>query len=300
MTSRRHFIRNSGVLTAGAFLNKKSIFEKSKELIGVQLYSIKEDAAQDLKASLQYISSIGYTNVELFGYSDGKYFGHSIAEVAGWLKSFNLKSTSAHYSLADYLYKDNADDLSKVIETAKTLQHDYVTIPWIDESARKSLEDFQKFSERLNKAGEACKNAGLKLAYHNHNFEFQQYGFSQDSKGNTIGYDVMLSDTDPSLVDFEMDIYWVVYAGRDPLKYFQQYPNRFPMWHIKDMHVVPPRESCVVGQGIIDFKEIFKHKKEAGFKNFFVEQEAFSANVPPKLAIAESIKYIKSNLITNK
>lgn len=298
MNSRRTFLKQSGIMSAALMVDKSDFFLPQK-LYGLQLWSVREEAAKDLKSTLAYIAKTGYNNVELFGYNNGSYFGHNPKEVRAFLDANNLSSKSAHYALGGFLYKGDEDDLKQTIETAKIIGHEYVTVPWMDESARKKLDDYKAFADKLNKAGEACKNAGLKFAYHNHNFEFQQFGFDQDDKGNTTGYEVLLADTDPSLVAFEMDIFWVVYAGRDPLKLFKEHPGRFPMWHIKDMWKKPKTESCEIGKGTIPFKEYFKHKAEAGFKYFFVEQEAFTA-APPMQAIVSDFKYVKeafTNLI---
>jgi sugar phosphate isomerase/epimerase len=280
-------------MSAALFVDKSAFFA-SQKLYGIQLWSVREEAMKDLPGTLAFLAQTGFNNIELFGYNNGNYFGHSPAEVRSFLDANNVQSKSAHYSLADFLSKGDEDDLKKTIETAKIIGHEYVTVPFLEGSVRKRLEDFKTLSDKLNKAGEACKNAGLKFAYHNHNFEFQQFGFEQTEQGHTTGYEVMLANTDPSLVAFEMDIYWVVYAGKDPVKLFKENPGRFPMWHIKDMWKKPKTESCEVGKGIIPFKEYFKYKTETGFKYFFVEQEAFTA-APPMQAAVSNFKYVKEN-----
>lgn len=293
MTTRRDFLRHTGFLSAAALLAPRLLAHaatSADKLIGIQLYTLRDDAQKDIKGTIEAIAKTGYTNVELFGYnSKRQYFGLSVPEFKALLQAHNLKTTSAHYAMMDYLLKGNDDEVKTVIEDAKTLGHDFVTIPYLIDKLRTSADDYKKLADRFNHAGELVKQAGMRLAYHNHNFEFTDYS-------GTTGYDILLTNTDPKLVHFEMDIYWVVYSGIKPTDLFNKYPGRFPMWHVKDMRLQPQKESCEVGKGVIDFKEIFKHKKAAGFENFFVEQEAYTA-APPKEAIITSIDYIKKNLV---
>ncbi|PUZ27017.1 Sugar phosphate isomerase/epimerase [Chitinophaga costaii] len=291
MTTRRDFLRSTTLLSAAALLAPRLMANaaSTKTLIGLQLYTLRDDAIKDIKGTIAAIQQAGYTNLELFGYNKRLYFGLSVKDFSALLKAHQLKTTSAHYGLHDFLSTGNEEELKYVIEDAKILGHDFVTIPYLQDSLRTTADNFKQLADRFNKAGQLVNAAGMKLAYHNHNFEFTDYN-------GTTGYEILLSNTDPKLVHFEMDIYWVVYAGIKPLDLFKQHPGRFPMWHIKDMRLEPQKESCEVGKGVIDFKDIFKYKKEAGFENFFVEQEAYTA-APPKDAIITSINYIKKNLV---
>ncbi len=288
-TSRRAFLKQSGTASAVLLLSPKNIFSaNASQLIGLQLWTVKEDAAKDLDATLKHIADTGYTNVELFGYNKRIYFGHSVKEVKAMLAKYKLKSTSAHVAINDFLFNNDEDTLKYAIEDAKTLGHDYLTQPWLAEDKR-TLDTFKLLADKFNKAGEMCKKAGLKFAYHNHNFEFVK----QDG---TCGYEILLKGTQKDLVNYEMDLYWVIFSGEKPEEWFNKYPGRFPMWHVKDISKAASRESTEVGAGTVDFKDIFKHKKEAGFVNFFVEQEAF-ANMPPAQAIEADYKYVKANLV---
>lgn len=288
-TSRRTFLKQTGAASALFLLSPKNLFSAdANTLIGLQLWTVKEDAAKDLDSTLKHIAEVGYNNVELFGYNKRIYFGHTVKEVKAMLDKYNLRSTSAHVAINDFLFNNNEDELKYAIEDAKTLGHDYLTQPWFAEDKR-SIDTFKMLADKFNKAGEECNKAGLKFAYHNHNFEFVK-------ADGTCGYDVLLKGTQKNLVNYEMDLYWVVYAGEKPETWFKKYPGRFPMWHIKDMSKAANKESTEVGKGTIDFKEIFTHKAEAGYKTFFVEQEAF-ADEPPAQAIETSFKYIKNNLV---
>ncbi len=288
-TSRRTFLKQTGTASAFFLLSPKEMFSANAgKLIGLQLWTVKEDAAKDLDGTLKHIAQVGYNNVELFGYNKRVYFGKTIKETKALLDKYNLKSTSAHVAINDFLFNKDEDQLKYAIEDAKVLGHDYLTQPWLDEDKR-SIDTFKMLADRFNKAGEMCHKAGLKFAYHNHNFEFVK-------ADGTSGYEVLLKGTQKDLVHFEMDLYWVFYAGEKPEEWFAKYPGRFPMWHVKDMSKAANRESTEVGNGTIDFKSVFTHKKEAGFVTFFVEQEAFS-NEPPAKAIETDFKYIKANLV---
>lgn len=141
----------------------------------------------------------------------------------------------------------------------------------------------------MTKAGELCKKEGLKLAYHNHNTEFKPFG-------DTYGYEIFLKESDPKLVHFEMDLYWLVRAGKKPEDLFKEFPGRFPMWHVKDMDKQNPDDNTEIGNGTIDFAPIFQHASESGMKHFFLEQES---NYQPDLmgSIKTSYDFIKKNLI---
>ena len=288
-TSRRKFLKHTSAASALLLLSPKNIFSAdANQMIGLQLWTVKEDAAKDLEATLKHIADVGYNNVELFGYNKRMYFGHTIKETKALLDKYKLKSTSAHVAINDFLFNNDDDQLKYAIEDAKTIGHNYLTQPWFAEDKR-SLDTFKMLTDKFNKAGEMCKNAGIKFAYHNHNFEFVK-------TDGTCGYEVLLKGTQKDLVFYEMDLYWVIYAGEKPDEWFAKYPGRFPMWHVKDMSKAANRESTEVGAGSINFKEIFTHKKEAGFVNFFIEQEAF-ANMPPAQAIVADYKYVKANLV---
>ena len=171
--------------------------------------------------------------------------------------------------------------------------HEFFVIPFLTDNMRTSLDDYKRLAAKFNSAAEIVKSAGLKLAYHNHDFEFKDWG------GGKTGYEVLLKETDPSLVNFEMDIYWVVRAGQDPIKIIKENPGRIKMWHLKDMASKQPPSYTTsgpqffapVGTGIINFKEIFKYKKESGMKYFFVEQD--QTKLPVYEAIAKSFGYVK-------
>ncbi len=245
------------------------------------------------KALSPRVAGIGYNSVELFGYADGKFFGKTPSEFLAILKKNNLKTPSGHYAIDSYLTKSDEEDLKKTLAVAAHMGHEYFVIPFLTDNMRTSLDDYKKLAAKFNRAALMAKSAGLKLAYHNHDFEFKDWG------GGKTGYEVLLKDTDPSLVNFEMDMYWVVRAGHDPIKIIKENPGRIRMWHLKDMTSQQPPSYTTdgpqffapVGSGIINFKEIFKYKKESGMKYFFVEQD--QTTLPVYEAIAKSFGYVK-------
>jgi sugar phosphate isomerase/epimerase len=198
--------------------------------------------------------------------------------------------------MSNYLLKGDMNDLHDNIAVASTMGHRYIVIPFLTENMRTSLDDYKKLAQKFNVAATEAKKSGLKLAYHNHDFEFKDWG------GGQTGFDVLLKETDPSLVFFEMDIYWVVRAGGDPIQLINNNPGRIKMWHLKDMsQKMPPSYSvegqqyfAEVGTGIIDFKAIFREKQKSGMEYFYVEQDETSE--PVFDAIAKSFKYVKANL----
>jgi sugar phosphate isomerase/epimerase len=160
-------------------------------------------------------------------------------------------------------------------------------IAYLVENDRKTIDDYKKHAATFNTAAEKCKKAGIQFAYHNHDFEFI------DMNGQT-GYEVLMKETDKSLVKFEMDIYWVAKANHDPIELFKKHSNRFPLWHVKDMDKTEKRSFTEVGNGVIDYKKIFENAKKSGMQHFFVEQDI---SADPLASIQKSFEYIKTSLI---
>ena len=261
-----------------------------KKLVGLQLYSLRDELPKDVKGTIAKIAKAGFKEVETYGFSiKDQFWGLTPAEFKKLLDANGLKAPSGHYGLGSYLTDGNTDELKAAIAAAKVLKSEYVTIPWLDESIRKSADDYKKIATRINTAGKMCKAAGIRLAYHNHNFEFEKHG-------DTTGYEILLKGTDKNLVDFELDLYWVVRSGNDPLKLFKENPGRFTMWHVKDMDKANPALNAEVGTGAINFKPIFAQAKLSGMKHFFVEHETnYKPN--PMASVAASCAYIKKEII---
>jgi len=234
----------------------------SKDRIGIQLYTVRDHMAVDLNNTLQGIAAIGYQEVEFAGY-----FDHSPEEIRTILSGEGLASPSTHIPL-----KFIQNSPNQLIDAALTIGHEYIVMPWIMPHQR-SLNKYTDYIELFNKFGEQCQGVGLKFAYHNHDFEFEVIEGIRPM-------DLLLEGTDTNLVSFELDLYWIIKAGADPLEYIKKYPNRFPLWHIKDMGNDGSMRD--VGEGIIDFEEIFKLKELSGLKHYYVEHD----NPPDSLMTA--------------
>jgi len=296
MPTRRNFIKQASLASAGFAFTKNGL-SPNKQLIGLQLYTVRDQIAKDPDGVLGKVAGIGYNSVELMGYGNGKYFGLTPAQLAALLKKHRLVSPSGHYMMMNYFMKNDRNDLKDNIAAAVTLGHKFITIPFLTDNMRTSLDDYKRLAAKFNEAAVEAKKSGLRLAYHNHDFEFKDWG------GGKTGFGILLKETDPSLVFFEMDMYWVVRAGHNPIQLIRANPGRFKMWHIKDMSQKEPASYTVEGQqyfaevgaGIIDFKDIFRHKKESGMEYFFVEQDQTSE--PVFDAITKSYRYVKTNLV---
>ena len=153
---------------------------------------------------------------------------------------------------------------------------------------RKTIDDYKKIAENLNKAGEKCKKAGIQFCYHNHDFEFQ-------ALDGTIPFDILMGQTDKDLVKAELDLFWVQKAGFNPVELFDKYPGRGVLWHVKDMDKTEKKSFTEVGNGVIDFNAIFKNAKKSGMEHFFVEQDVCPGK--PVDSITQSIAYVKKNLV---
>lgn len=293
MTTRRSFLKTTSVLSAGLMI-APSAFKSKNPLIGLQLYTVRDAMAKDPKATLAKVAAIGYNSVEGATYTGTeKFYGMSPKEFKDVLKQNGQVMYSSHYMLGEQEFKGKPikgtilHDWDKAVDDAAEVGLKYMVCAYLMDSERGDLDHYKKVVEDLNKAGERCKKSGIQLCYHNHNFEFVK-------QGDTYPYDILMT-ADKNLVKMEMDIYWVTKAGMDPLQLFKKYPGRFPLWHVKDMDKTAAKDFTEVGNGIINFKEIFKHKNEAGMKYFYVEQDKTPGD--PFVSIKESIDYIKKNLV---
>jgi sugar phosphate isomerase/epimerase len=249
------------------------LFPTKIDKIGLQLYTVRDKMKEDVEATLARVAQIGYKEVEFAGY-----FGHPPEHIRGWLDKYGLTAPSTHVAY------ENDDQWKAALATAKAIGHEYIVMPWIPEERRKTLDDWKNFAKVFNHAAQMSHDAGLQFAYHNHNFEFPKMD-------GQVPYDVLLQNTDPKLVQLEIDLYWITRAGADPLDYFARWPGRIPLVHVKDSAGAPEHEMRDVGQGKIDWKRIFAKHDQAGIKHYFVEHDQ-----PPQPFedIAASYGYLKN------
>jgi sugar phosphate isomerase/epimerase len=243
--------------------------------IGVQLYTVRDAMQSDFEGTIAKVAAVGYKEVEFAGY-----FDHSPKDVRAILDKNGLSAPSCHvgYDLVEKKWPET-------LEAAKIVGHSYIICPWIDEKQRSSLDGWKRAAELFNRAGEASAKAGIQFGYHNHSFEFEPAG----SLGGQLPYDFLLAELHPKFVAMEMDLCWISVAGKDPLSYFEKYPGRFPLVHVKDwvkdassssgyqgamgQSVQYGGHMADVGQGSIDWKNLFAHSGKAGIKHYFVEND---------------------------
>jgi sugar phosphate isomerase/epimerase len=240
--------------------------------IGLQLYTVRDLMKADMPGTLAKVAAAGYQEVEFAGY-----FDRTPAQVVQLLRQNNLTSPSSHLPLEAF-----ERDAAATVATAKAIGNEWATVPWIPEDRRKTTDDWKSLAASLNKFGAQAKSQGLRLAYHNHDFEIRPVQ-------GVRPLDLLLSGTDPSLVDFEMDLYWVVFGGGDPLDFFNRYPGRFVMVHVKDSAGPPDNKMVDVGSGKIDFRTIFAQSDKAGIKHYFVEHDQ---PADPIATITNSARYL--------
>jgi len=207
--------------------------------IAVQLYTLRDEMEQDFEGTLRQVADLGYAGVELAGRG-----GRTPTQLRHLLDGLGLKVASAHVPIQDL-----ESNLDREIEAAQTLGSRFIAIPWLPPERRTSAEDFAKLGEQLNSIGAACKQAGIQLCYHNHDFEFQQFD-------GVYALDKLYASTDPELLKAELDVYWVQYAGVDPVAYVAKYADRAPLIHLKDMTSDGTRFFAEVGEGIVDLEGV--------------------------------------------
>jgi sugar phosphate isomerase/epimerase len=244
---------------------------KSYSDAGLQLYTVHGLLARDYEGTLARIAQLGYRQVEFAGV-----YPAAPRQTLAMLKRHGLAAPSGHAS-----YEELERDLDGALRTANELEQRFIVCPSVDKHRRGSLDDWKRIGQSFNRLGGQARRAGLVFAYHNHDFEFPLLD-------GQVPYDVLLAETDPALVKLEIDLYWMARAGRDPLAYFQKYPARFPLVHLKDM----ARNGAIteLGQGVIDFRRILAHAELAGIVQCFVEHDD---PADPLRSIETSLRYLR-------
>ena len=254
-----------------------------EKLLGIQLYSVRDDMKKDPLNTLKEIASFGYKNVEHANYVDRKFYGFRAAEFKKVLADLGMKMPSGHTVLAkshwDEVAKDFTDGWKYTIEDAAIAGQRYVISPFLEESLRQTEDDLKRFMEVFNKCGDLCKKAGMKFGYHNHDFEF-----SQKLNGKTV-YDLILTNTDPSGVIQQLDTGNLYNGGAKAIDMVKKYPGRFESMHVKDEILATSSqekyESTILGNGIVNLKEVIDlGRKSGGTVHFIVEQESYQGKAP--------------------
>lgn len=239
-------------------------FQKGKSM-ALQLYSVRDFVAKDLEGTLEKLATIGYREIELYGY-DGTFFGKTPKEFKAILKNTGVKVISSHHvsGIASKAPGSLSNGWDKAVEDLDFLGAKFMACSYLFPNER-TKEIYTSLPDLLSKSGAKAKQAGIQFAYHNHDFEFEPFN-------DTLFYDHLLKNTSADQVQMELDLYWISRAGFDPIQYFEKYPGRFPLWHVKDMEA-GTKDITEVGHGTIDFDKIFAHRNQAGLKKWFVEQD---------------------------
>lgn len=318
---RRKFITRSGLagaaglLPPGALAHSKNISggdrhrrdtdpETSPELsgnlasgsrpykLGLQLFTVNDDMNRDPLGTLEAVQAMGYEDFEIYGFDPEtiSYYGLEASRLKSSLERLGLTVTSGHYGFSEYF--DAPEDrmrwfVDRCILGARALGSPYITWPWLAPDFR-NPEGFRKLAGILNRIGEQVQAAGLGFAYHNHGFEFE-------ADGEETRYEILLRETDPDLVKLQMDLYWVVHAGRTtPQQLVGEHPGRFVMWHIKDMDT-RTRDYSELGNGSIHYPNILPDPEASGLEYYYIEQGGNFASSPLESAAA-SAAYFKKHV----
>ncbi len=285
--NRKHFLSIAGLAAGTLALENalgKPVFDAIADAtgagtkpFGLQLWTLRDDLPKDPRRVLKQVAAMGYKQIESFEGKDGIFWGMSNKAFKKYLDSLGMRVISTHC--------DITKDFERKAGEAAAIGIKYLICPW--KGPQKSLDDFKRFAEEFNTKGAICKKAGLRFAYHNHDYSFSLLD-------GEMPQDIMMTQTDPALVDFEMDMYWVVTAGADPIAWLKKYPNRFRLCHIKDRTrgATEKDASCTLGTGSIDYPAILKAAGKYGMRHFIVEQEKYEGTTP-LAAVAADAAYMK-------
>jgi sugar phosphate isomerase/epimerase len=271
--NRRTFIGTSIAAAVAASRPAWAAERHQIDRVGLQLYTVRDLMKNEFDGTIAKVAQLGYKEVEFAGY-----FGKSPQDVRKILDSNKLTSPSEHVP-----YETVEKKWPETLEAAHVMGHKFVVCPWIEIPQRKEPDGWKRAAALFNHAGEAAQKAGIQFAYHNHAFEFEP----SEALGGKLPYDFLLAETDPKLVKMEMDLCWMTVASRDPVEYFNRYPGRFPLVHVKDWSTKAPANNydgatgpasksghvADPGQGEVDFKRVFAQSSKGGIQHYFVEND---------------------------
>lgn len=295
--NRRKFIRISSALALGtaifpqiACTAKKSMLDSTAidpnklNKFGIQLWTLKDDFQKDPKAVLSKVASYGYKQIEGFEMDQGLFWGMTPKDYQSYVQDLGMKLVASHCNINE--------DFQLKADQAASIGMDYLICPWV--GPQKSMDGWKTVTDKFNECGEICRKAGIKFAYHNHAYTFKAFT-------GMIPHDFIMENTDPDNVLHEMDIYWVVTGGADPIEYLKKYSGRFRLCHVKDRLKDAPDDertaSCNLGTGKIDFATILKAARENGMEYFFMEQERYDTDSPLESARIGA-DYLKNLVLT--
>jgi sugar phosphate isomerase/epimerase len=286
-TSRRTFVKSGALIALGAAIFPGSAFaaEKRKQnaMVGLQLYSVRDDMMKDPKGSLKKLADMGYVYVEHANYVNEKFYTYPAQEFRKILDGLGLKMISGHTVMGkqhwDEAKKDFSDSWKKTVEDAAVLGQKWVISPSMDETMRKTYDDFKRYMDIFNKSGELCKKSGMKFGYHNHDFEF-----SEKLNGEKL-FDIIMKSINPDLVALQLDMGNLFNGGATALDVMNQYPGRFEIMHVKDeiksTGTGEKYESTILGEGVVSTQKVVDlGKNKGGTKCYIIEQESYGGKAP--------------------
>jgi sugar phosphate isomerase/epimerase len=251
---RREALKTLGGFAAGLSLpgSLRRNLESFLRPVGVQLYTVRDSMTESVDATLAAIAEIGYDEVEFAGF-----FGHTPGEMARMLRDNGLISPASHV-----VFETITDAWEETLDAAAEVGNTHAIVPWLPPEARTTISDYQRTADLFNSAGEAARQRGMRFGYHNHDFEFAPID-------GLVPFDLLCDNTDPTTVDFELDIFWITHGGDDPNRVFQRWPGRFPMVHVKDRSHAG--EQVDIGAGYIDWRNLLL--SDNGIRSFFIEHD---------------------------
>jgi sugar phosphate isomerase/epimerase len=276
MVSRRSFLQKAASISAGALIIPSlatAAFAKVKS-VGIQLYTVRKEMLEDATGTLKKVAALGFTEIESARSDKGNYYGLSSKEIRKVCDDLGVVLRSGH------IHVDG--DWNKTIDQASETGQEYLICSSMPERGQ-TVDNYKRTAEIFSKRGEECKKRNIKFGYHNHDYEFE-------SENGQVLYDVLLNNVDPSLVHMELDLGWVVAAGKDPLAYFKKFPDRFPLWHLKDMDLAK-KQSTEFGKGGLNIAGMLANAKLSGLKYFFVEQEEYASS--PLESMKQNMEFLK-------
>lgn len=296
-TSRRAFVKTGATAAFGTAILPGSVLvpKKPKGMVGLQLYSVRQDMSKDPLGTLTQLADMGYVYVEHANYIERKFYTYSATEFKKILDGLGLKMISGHTVMGRQHWDEAANDFSdswkKTIDDAAILEQKYVISPSMDNSMRKSYDDFMRYMEVFNKCGDLCKKQGMKFGYHNHDFEF-----SESLNGEKL-FDIMMKSIDAEKVVIQLDIGNLYNGGAIALDVVKKYPGRFENLHVKDeIAAAEGREkyiSTILGAGIVDTKNVLKlATKIGGTTCYIIEQESYGDKTPMQ-CVKEDLEIMK-------
>ena len=263
---RRTFLTTIGLAAAGTQLGCATgvaggtMGRRRLRRVGIQLYSLRDDARRDLERTLADIAAIGYKDVELLGSMNN--FGMPPARLREVLDRNGLRAPSTHVG------GSALDNLEQQLDVAQTLGHQYLIVASLPIQGQRTLDDYRRWADRFNEAGRRTRERGVWIGFHNH-------GNDMTPIDGLVPYDVLIERTEPAVVRHQLDTGNTAMGGKDPLEYMRRYGSRYWSFHIKDVTQLGAKSDTELGKGMIDFRKLMAGIDNIDEKHLFVEQETY-------------------------